>query len=155
MPVDDSWKREAARAITTAARLPSAAPFLEPVSEAEAPGYRQLIAKPMDLGTVRANIRAGVYPSPAHAWADLQLVGDAASHPPGNHSDLVKQSCQNEALSKRSSSSSHYCTFQLMICALHFRNILADRDRPLLLLVCQTECMYTRPYSLSGSDNIF
>ena len=73
-PLDDSWRREAARAITIISRMGSARPFLEPVSEEEVPDYPLIIKHPMDLGIVRSNIRAGVYPTPGHAWQDLQLV---------------------------------------------------------------------------------
>lgn len=73
-PVDDSWRREAAHAINTVSRMGSAKPFLEPVSEEEVPDYPLIIKHPMDLGTIRANIRNGVYAAPGWAWADLELV---------------------------------------------------------------------------------
>ncbi|KZV65909.1 Bromodomain-containing protein [Peniophora sp. CONT] len=36
-------------------------PFLHPVDVSIAPGYNDLITEPMDLGTLQANVRAGVY----------------------------------------------------------------------------------------------
>lgn len=49
--------------------------FREPVTEDIAPDYHSVISQPMDLGTIRAKLAAGEYTSPAHANADICLVG--------------------------------------------------------------------------------
>lgn len=44
-------------------KLQSAAPFLAPVSEEDAPGYHAVVKEPMDLGTVLGKLKSGAYTS--------------------------------------------------------------------------------------------
>lgn len=48
--------------------------FLLPVDADAIPDYRKVVARPMDLSTVRANVSAGVYLSPDDLRADLDLI---------------------------------------------------------------------------------
>jgi len=48
--------------------------FLEPVPLDDVPGYTDVIARPMDLGTVKKNVAVGVYHSPHDLRADLDLI---------------------------------------------------------------------------------
>lgn len=58
------------------ARDPAAKPFLRPVSRTAYPAYHVLVARPMDLGTVRGRIRRGHYRRAADLLADYALVRD-------------------------------------------------------------------------------
>jgi Bromodomain len=55
------------------AKLSFAEPFRQPVPR-EVVLYYQEIKRPMDLGTVIANLEAGVYRSPAEAQRDIRRV---------------------------------------------------------------------------------
>lgn len=54
--------------------LPEAAPFGAPVSDADAPGYSAVVARPMDLGTLRDGLERREYAHPADAYADVRQV---------------------------------------------------------------------------------
>lgn len=51
-------------------------PFLEPVNPRLVPGYRRVIKRPMDFGTMRARLLRGGYSSSAEFAADALLVFD-------------------------------------------------------------------------------
>ena len=53
---------------------PYATPFLEPVDPEVAPGYLDLIKKPMDLQTVKKRLVTGVYKHPADFVVDMRLI---------------------------------------------------------------------------------
>ncbi len=54
--------------------------FSEPVSEKEAPGYKEVISRPMDFGTMRKKVRQGKYGTGKKAidafYEDFLLVFD-------------------------------------------------------------------------------
>ena len=62
------------------AKCPEASAFLAPVDpDAQGlPDYRDVVARPMDLGTVRRNIERGAYASAAACDADVRLTFDNA-----------------------------------------------------------------------------
>lgn len=49
-------------------------PFLEPVSEEDAPGYSQAIQRPMDLATMRKRLDGHAYSTMAEFVADLEQI---------------------------------------------------------------------------------
>ena len=49
------------------AKLKSAAPFMEPVMDAQVPGYSRVVSQPMDLSTVLARLTARSYAAPGRA----------------------------------------------------------------------------------------
>lgn len=51
-------------------------PFHAPVTDADAPGYSTIITKPMDLGTIGANIKAKRYTEKEELMADMLLIFD-------------------------------------------------------------------------------
>jgi transcription initiation factor TFIID subunit 1 len=51
-------------------------PFRKPVSRKDYPHYFALVAKPLDLGTVKARARKLAYRSPAAFLADVRLIRD-------------------------------------------------------------------------------
>lgn len=48
--------------------------FRFPVTETIAPGYSNVITRPMDFATMRRRLRLGSYPSVAHLMADFHLI---------------------------------------------------------------------------------
>jgi Bromodomain len=59
--------------VREAMNLAAAAWFVSPVGP-EVEGYHQVIASPMDLGTIAGNLEAGAYGSVAAVWRDIQQV---------------------------------------------------------------------------------
>lgn len=51
-----------------------AAWFAAPVSEKEAPDYRDIVPHPMDLGTALEKLKTGLYASPAELLVDVDLI---------------------------------------------------------------------------------
>ncbi|BDA48817.1 probable pH-interacting protein at C-terminar half [Coccomyxa sp. Obi] len=68
------WRRAAVNAINLVLVLPEAAPFGAPVSDSDAPGYSAVVARPMDLGTLRDGLERREYAHPADAYADVRQV---------------------------------------------------------------------------------
>ena len=54
--------------------LPEAGPFSAPVTDDVAPGYSAVVARPMDLGTLREGLERREYAHPADAYADVRQV---------------------------------------------------------------------------------
>jgi Bromodomain len=48
--------------------------FMVPVDTTYIPDYTSIIARPMDLGTIRKNLESNKYASPQSFWADVDLV---------------------------------------------------------------------------------
>ncbi|KAL0019631.1 hypothetical protein WJX77_005620 [Trebouxia sp. C0004] len=69
-----NWSAAVQRVLETVLKLPEAGMFAEPVLMDEAPGYRELIATPMDLGTVSGRAKADAYDTPLEALADVRQV---------------------------------------------------------------------------------
>lgn len=59
----DAHLKLAQKVVKGLTKLDSAAPFLTPVSEEEAPGYHSVVKEPMDLGTVLNKLKTGAYSS--------------------------------------------------------------------------------------------
>ncbi|KAI4292147.1 hypothetical protein PAPHI01_1421 [Pancytospora philotis] len=51
-------------------------PFLQPVTDADAPGYSEAITRPMDLGTMRKKLDARAYVGVSDFNDDLELIVD-------------------------------------------------------------------------------
>ena len=68
------WVAQVQAVLERVLQMPDALPFGEPVSEDVAPGYFQAVSRPMDLGTVQAQLGAGQYASPAEVHADVAQV---------------------------------------------------------------------------------
>jgi hypothetical protein len=51
------------RVVRRVARSKVGAPFSAPVSEQDVPGYRSVIRRPMDLGTIAQRLETGFYAS--------------------------------------------------------------------------------------------
>ncbi len=69
-----NWPAAVQRVLEAVLKLPEAVMFAEPVVMDEAPGYRELIANPMDLGTVLGRSKADAYDTPLEALADVRQV---------------------------------------------------------------------------------
>jgi Bromodomain len=61
-------------------------PFASPVTDEVAPGYSDVVKKPMDLSKILAQVRAGGYSNAASFAADVRLVFSNCLlyNPPGN-----------------------------------------------------------------------
>ena len=59
----DAQLKLAQKVVKGLTKLDSAAPFLAPVSEEEAPGYHSVVKEPMDLSTVLNKLKTGAYSS--------------------------------------------------------------------------------------------
>lgn len=68
----------------------SAVWFVRPVSEVEAPGYGQIISKPMDLGTISSKLQQGKYRSPNEILEDVELIWDNARRYNGPSHEVTK-----------------------------------------------------------------
>jgi hypothetical protein len=65
------------RGLQTVMESDEALPFLEPVTEADAPGYGDLVTSPMDLGTMLSKLRqgsAGAYTTASDMLTDFTLI---------------------------------------------------------------------------------
>jgi hypothetical protein len=69
-----NWPAAVQRVLETVLKLPEAVLFAEPVLMDEAPGYGELIATPMDLGTVLGRAKADGYDTPLEALTDVRQV---------------------------------------------------------------------------------
>ena len=69
-----NWPAAVQRVLEAVLKLPEAVMFAEPVVMDEAPGYSELIASPMDLGTVSGRAKADAYDTPLEALADVRQV---------------------------------------------------------------------------------
>jgi uncharacterized membrane-anchored protein YhcB (DUF1043 family) len=74
-------------------RLQHAGLFLAPVDPIalEIPDYFDIVAKPMDLGTVKRNLESNKYPSSDHFAADVRLTFENARTYNGSHHPVAKQ----------------------------------------------------------------
>jgi len=72
--VDVAFSNLLEKAWTEIKRHPYAFPFLKPVNHKEAPDYYLMIKHPMDLGTIRDNIRAFKYTTRAQFMADFNQM---------------------------------------------------------------------------------
>lgn len=72
-PPPTTWLDFAKRALINVLRHPGAAVFAEPINEGDVPDYRQVIAQPMDLGTVAKRLASGYYQSAQQAANDVRL----------------------------------------------------------------------------------
>lgn len=78
-----NWPAAVQRVLEAVLKLPEAVMFAEPVVMDEAPGYRELIASPMDLGTVLGRSKADAYDTPLEALAVVRQVLQTAPGQPG------------------------------------------------------------------------
>lgn len=62
------------RVLDAAMTYPAALPFTSPVSEEQAPGYHEVVKRPMDLGTLRSRVAAGRYSNALAVLSDIRLV---------------------------------------------------------------------------------
>ncbi|XP_003737289.1 bromodomain-containing protein 8 [Galendromus occidentalis] len=68
------WKKSALLVWRTAANHSNASVFLNPVPEDMAPGYDDIVFKPMDLATIRKNIENGVIKTSMELLRDMMLM---------------------------------------------------------------------------------
>ena len=82
--------------------------FAEPVSEGDAPGYRDVIERPLDLGTVIEGIYKGAYSSPGTSHTSAGIVDpiDASTSLPRIH---TLASWQPSAVKPLSTSKAIWC----------------------------------------------
>lgn len=72
--IGPEWTTDMRGVLLQICSMPQAEPFLEPVSERDAPGYHEVIKRPMDLGTVRRKLDAGEYTTPVQFSQDMTLI---------------------------------------------------------------------------------
>ncbi|KAI6172521.1 hypothetical protein M3Y98_00982200 [Aphelenchoides besseyi] len=72
--------------------------FLNPVSEAEVPGYRKIISKPMDFTKMRHRLDNGEYTRIADLRADFELMMDNCERFNANNKFYWRYGCQMRAL---------------------------------------------------------
>ena len=68
------WQAAVQAALAQVLPLPAAQSFAQPVPLDSVPGYREQIARPMDLGSVSRRAQEGHYRSSHQALLDVQLV---------------------------------------------------------------------------------
>ena len=68
------WQAAVQAALAQVLQLPAAQSFAQPVPLDSVPGYREQIARPMDLGSVGRRTQEGHYRSSHQALLDVQLV---------------------------------------------------------------------------------
>ncbi len=73
--LDPEAASAALRVIQKVACSKSGVPFSAPVSEQDVPGYRAIVKKPMDLGTIAQHLENGHYRS-----LGAQLEGPSLTH---------------------------------------------------------------------------
>nr|XP_049707984.1 bromodomain and WD repeat-containing protein 1 isoform X2 [Helicoverpa armigera] len=71
---DTAWRPQAARVLAELLASADAEPFRSPVQAREAPDYWRVVARPLDLGTVRASLMAGEYATAEHFASDVRRV---------------------------------------------------------------------------------
>lgn len=69
-----AWRKSIGLVLSQIAAHKHASLFAGPVSEAEAPEYRQIVFRPMDLGTIKKNIDSGVIRTTEEFQRDLRLM---------------------------------------------------------------------------------
>ncbi len=69
-----SWKRSIMMVYTNIACHKHATVFMHPVKEEIAPGYRQLVYRPMDLSTIKKNLDSGFIKSTVEFQRDIMLM---------------------------------------------------------------------------------
>lgn len=75
--LDQEAAAAALRVTRKVARSKAGGPFSAPVSEQDVPGYRAIIKKPMDLGTIAQRLESGLYRSLGMSGAQCTYKGDA------------------------------------------------------------------------------
>ena len=73
-PKPAKWVMLASDALETIRKMKIAKDFIFPVNTAMIPGYREVIARPMDLTTVSNNLHAGRFKSIEEFAADMRLI---------------------------------------------------------------------------------
>jgi len=77
---------------------PEIAWFASPVSVEEVPDYLDVIANPMDLGTVAEKLKSDAYTTPEDMLADVSLIWDNAQKYNGTDHDVTKVAKKIRAL---------------------------------------------------------
>ncbi|KAK9838020.1 hypothetical protein WJX74_009849 [Apatococcus lobatus] len=70
----DGWRTHVLHVLDAAMTYPPAVPFTSPVSEEQAPGYHEVVKRPMDLGTLRDRVAAGHYSNALAVLSDIRLI---------------------------------------------------------------------------------
>ncbi|KAK9868990.1 hypothetical protein WJX84_004562 [Apatococcus fuscideae] len=70
----EDWQSTVLQVLDAAMTYPGALPFTSPVSEEQAPGYRAVVKRPMDLGTLRNRVARGKCPNALAALSDIRLI---------------------------------------------------------------------------------
>lgn len=78
--VEENFQSLCFRMITKLKTLKNAWPFEKPVTDEEAPGYSEIIEKPMDLSTLNTKLNTGVYRSREEFSKDLDLIPSNAKY---------------------------------------------------------------------------
>lgn len=99
-PLGD-WLSAARSVVDAVLRHPSAWPFAEPVDEEEYPEYRQMVAHPMDFGTIRMRLCRGQYRSPAAVLEDARLIFDNCKEFNPRESEVWSMGVEVEAAFKQ------------------------------------------------------
>ncbi|GAB4819339.1 hypothetical protein N2152v2_006385 [Parachlorella kessleri] len=90
------WVATALHILARLMDLPSAEEFLKPVPRS-VEGYRAVIKRPMDLGTVRLKLEQGKYASPQDTLEDTRLVWDNCSAFNEEGSEIVAAAGETQA----------------------------------------------------------
>lgn len=75
-PVYDYWKKAADRVVKELWKFKDSWIFFEPVDpiKLNIPDYHKIITNPMDLGTVKNNLKSGVYLKVEEFMRDVELI---------------------------------------------------------------------------------
>ena len=96
-----------AKMLNTVAKHKWAYPFKRPVTDKEAPDYRDVITNPMDLTTLRKKVETGAVDDVDKLTSDLSLIFENAMTYNGKGSELwnmantLKEVCKHQQVSAR------------------------------------------------------
>ena len=74
MPIPQPTRDACIEIMTNVMKKPCAIPFLEPVRPEDAPEYRTVVKKPIDLGTIKKKLMDDEYPSVAAWGREMGLI---------------------------------------------------------------------------------
>lgn len=76
-------------------------PFMQPVTDTEAPGYSIIVKKPIDLGSIRFKMDSKLYTNLTGFVEDLQLITDNCKLYNPENSEIFKMGVEFEKLFKK------------------------------------------------------
>ncbi|XP_073482941.1 PH-interacting protein isoform X2 [Aquarana catesbeiana] len=93
-----SWKKQCQELLNLIFQCEDSEPFRHPVDVHEYSDYRDIIDTPMDFGTVKEKLEAGIYKSPMDLYKDVRLIfSNSKAYTPSKRSKIYSMSLRLSA----------------------------------------------------------